>query len=127
MGQDEKFGQLSRDGRLLFVGLITLADDEGRFRALPSVILGHWYPYDPDAPRKLSAWLQELEQKAMVVLYDVDSVPYGWLPGWHHQKINRKTESLLPAPPISWNAHGVITEDSLNGHGEVSELSRRAA
>lgn len=127
MGQDEKFGQLSRDARLLFVGLISLADDEGRFRALPSVILGHWYPYDSDAARRLQTWLGELQAQRMVVLYEVASVPYGWLPGWHHQRINRKTDSLLPAPPDVVSPHGAITEDSLNGHGVVHELSRSAA
>lgn len=127
MGQDEKFGQLSRDSRLLFIGLISLADDEGRFRALPSVILGHWYPYDLDAHRKLTGWLDELAAKRMVVLYTADGVPYGWLPGWHHQRINRKTPSLLPAPPVALSDHGVISESSLNGHGEIRDLSRRAA
>lgn len=128
MGQDEKFGgQLTRDGRLLFIGLISLADDQGRFRALPSVIIGHWYPYDPDAPRKLSSWLRELVTQQMVVLYEVDHVPYGWLPGWHHQRINRKTDSLLPPPPDGMSPHGAITEESVNGRGGVTELSRRAA
>lgn len=127
MGQDEKFGQISRDGRLLFLGLISLADDEGRFRALPNVILGHWYPYDPDAPRKLNGWLDELSGIGMVTLYSVDGIPYGWLPGWHHQRINRKTPSLLPSPPFSRSAHEHVTEDSVNGHGVVTEFSRSAA
>lgn len=47
--QNEKVGDLSHGARLLFVGLITMADDEGRFRARPSVILGHVFPYDVEA------------------------------------------------------------------------------
>jgi hypothetical protein len=53
MWADEKVGQLSRDARLLFVGLITMADDEGRLRGCPAAILGHVFPYDDDALRKL--------------------------------------------------------------------------
>jgi hypothetical protein len=99
MWQDEKIGRLSRDARLLFVGLITLADDDGRFRALPQVILGHVYPYDNDAGRKLAGWLAELVQARLLHIYENEGTQYGWLPKWdNHQRINRKTPSILPAP-----------------------------
>lgn len=98
--QDEKVGKVSRDGRLLFVVLITLADDEGRFRLLPSLILGHGYPYDSDAGRKLKGWLSELESVGLVVLYESEGVEYGALPSWQrHQRINRSADSILPPPP----------------------------
>lgn len=112
---DEKIGRLSRDARLLWVGLITMADDDGRFRALPSAILGHCFPYDHDAPRKLQGWLDELVREALVLLYEVGGVLYGWFPKWgDHQKINRKNDSLLPDP--SRNGHGSLTEGSVNDH-----------
>lgn len=108
--QDEKLGQVSRDARLLFVVLITLADDQGRFRNLPSLILGHGYPYDSDAIRKLPAWLEELRSVGLVQIYEVDGVEYGALPSWsRHQRINKSTASLLPAPP------GYEVTDSVTG------------
>lgn len=107
---DEKIGALSRDARLLFVGLITMADDEGRFRALPSAILGHVFPYDEDAGRKLERWLREIEQQHLLIRYEVDGFSYGALTGWgKHQKINRANPSTLP-DPWSLNDHGTITE-----------------
>lgn len=107
--QDEKVGKLSRDARLLFVGLITLADDDGRFRALDSLVLGHVFPYDTDAPRKLAKWMKELGKAGLVLIYEVDSVVYGAFPKWSsHQKINRKNDSILPAPAL--NGHGLFTE-----------------
>lgn len=107
MWQDEKIGRLSRDARLLFVGLITLADDEGRFRALPSVILGHVYPYDNDAARKLVGWMDELMHVGLLSLYERDGTPYACLPKWErHQRINRKTASTLPSP------RGLLTASS---------------
>jgi hypothetical protein len=110
MWADEKIGALTRDARLLFVGLITMADDEGRFRALPSGILGHVFPYDEDASRRLEKWMRELETQGLVLRYEADGFTYGSLNGWgRHQKINRPTASSLPAP---W---------SLNGHGEIME------
>jgi hypothetical protein len=112
MWADEKIGALSRDARLLFVGLITMADDAGRFRALPSAILGHTFPYDEDAAKKLDRWMGEIESQGLVHRYTVGTFAYGVLPGWlKHQKINRATESTLPPPP-SWNGHGEITEPS---------------
>lgn len=108
--QDEKIGCVSRDARLLFVGLITLADDDGRFRALPSQVLGHVFPYDDDAVRKLGRWMDELSQVGLVVLYDVAGVQYGVLPQFgRHQKINRPSPSLIPEPSL--NGHGAISED----------------
>lgn len=110
MWADEKIGALSRDARLLFVGLITMADDEGRFRALPSAILGHVFPYDDDAARRLERWMRELESQGLVTRYEAEGFTYGSLNGWRkHQKINRPQASSLPTP---W---------SLNGHGEITE------
>src|SRR3712207_884928 len=73
---DERIGALSRDARLLLIGLVTMADDEGRLRALPAAILGHCFPYDDDAPRKLSKWLREITDSGAVIAYTVDGKPY---------------------------------------------------
>lgn len=123
MWEDEKVGRLSRDARLLFVTLITLADDDGRFRALPAAILGHGFPYDYDAPVELEGWMRELIGAGLVVLWWADGVLYGAIPGWSkHQKINRATSSSLPKPP-----RDTITEASLNGHGLLTEGSVNAS
>ena len=95
--EDEKLGSVSREARLLFVGLITLADDQGRFRATTTVIVGHVYPYDRDAPRRIPRWMHELADAGLVELYG-DSA-YGWLPGWEkHQRISHPSPSLIPEP-----------------------------
>jgi hypothetical protein len=118
---DEKIGTLSRDARLLFVGLITMADDAGRLRGMPAAILGHAFPYDQDAPSLLERWLAEVERTGLIVRYDVDGHPYVALTGWaKHQKINRPTASELPGPPDP----GVLTESSVTTQGAVTEASR---
>lgn len=94
--QDEKIGSVSRDARLLFIGLITMADDDGRFRALPSVIAGHAYPYDEDALKKIGKWLEELQSADLITLYGAH---YGVFPKWEkHQRISHRTPSILPPP-----------------------------
>lgn len=110
---DARVMLVSRDARLLFVALITLADDEGRMLATPAAILGHAYPSDTDAPRKLEAWLQELEAIGLAVRYQHGGLVYLWLPGWGNQRINKPNPSKLPAPPVlngSRTNHGSITE-----------------
>ena len=97
-----------------------MADDEGRFRAPASAILGHVFPYDEDAPRKLRGWVSEIKASGMIVFYVDQGIPYGAFRHWRrHQKINRPSPSLLPPPPD----HEVVTENSVDAHGNGSELS----
>lgn len=126
MWQDERFGRVSRDARLLFVGLITMADDEGRLRAMPRAIVGHVFPYDDLAPGKLEKWLAELKDAGLIVRYSHENVPYIALPKWsRHQKINRASASILPAPPGTPSPE--FTESSVSDHGTVTEDSRPRA
>jgi len=100
MRQDEKYCALSRDSRELFNGLITYADDEGRFRARRSEIIGHVFPDDPDAGGLLDGWIAEIKEQGMILFYVSDGTPYGAFRHWaKHQKINRPTPSDLPPPP----------------------------
>lgn len=123
MWQDEKVGALSIGARLLFVGLISMADDEGRFRALPASILGHCFPYDASAARKLDGWLHEIESSGMLVRYQHGGKPYAMLTGWgRHQKVNRPSPSELPPPP-SRPAHDPSAEDSVNAHDGRTDRS----
>lgn len=100
-------GHLTRDARLLAIGLISMADDDGRFVATDQAILGYVYPIDTDVTTgKLRRWMGELtsarpgEDHPMVVLYQVNGVPYGYFPKYRkHQRINRPQDSALPGPP----------------------------
>lgn len=112
MWHDEKIGALSRDARLLFIGLITMADDEGRLRALPAVILGHCFPYDRDAAKRLGTWMDELACQGLIQGYSDHGASYVAITNWsRHQRVNRPSPSLIPAP----HAHDALTERSVNG------------
>lgn len=96
---DEAVGSVCRDARLLFVGLITQADDEGRFRARSALLRARVFPYDDLTAAEVDAWLDALHAAQLIVLYEVDGERFGYLPGWRqHQKIDRTTPSRLPAP-----------------------------
>lgn len=107
---DEKVRGVSRDARLLFVVLITMADDDGRLRDLPVAILGHGYPEDRDAPRRLERWLEELRSAGLIARYEVEGKHYIVLPKWaRHQRVSHYRASVLPAP-VSRNGHPVVME-----------------
>lgn len=123
---DEAVGEVSRDARLLFIGLITMADDAGRLRFTAPAVLGHVFPYDDDVTAaKLRRWLDELLLHGLAATYDHDGREYVWLPGWReNQRINRVSPSKLPCPPdprASWSPHDGLIESSLNGSGAFTE------
>jgi len=97
--ESESVGGVSRDARLLFIGLFNLADDSGRFRAASRFLASRLFPYDTDAPGLLEAWIEELRVKKHIQLYEVDGETFGVIPKFTiHQKIDHPSPSKLPAP-----------------------------
>lgn len=98
---DEKTSHLTREARLLFIGLISMADDQGRFLASHAAIAGYVFPNDEDiTPKRLAAWLEEITASKMVIVYHCGHIRYGVIPNYSkHQAINRPTPSTLPVPP----------------------------
>lgn len=129
--QDEKIVALSRDARLLLLGLMTMADDEGRFRARRSTIYGHVFPGDDEALDLIDGWVGEIKEQTLVLFYVTDGTPYGAFRHWRkHQKINKPSPSDLPPPPDPKVVRdnrvkrtGAISDHSRNGHVELPESS----
>lgn len=98
--QDEAVGALSKEARLLFIGLITQADDDGRLVGAPRLLWSQIYPWDNFDPNLLEAWMGELTEGELVQAYLADGRDYLALAGWKsHQKISHPTPSKLPKPP----------------------------
>ena len=96
----ESMARVSREARLLFVLLWTIADDEGRMRGSPRFLASKLYPYDDDVPGLIGAWLGELEGEGCVLQYDTGTDHYLSLPHWpDHQKIDKPSPSRIPPPP----------------------------
>lgn len=95
--QSETIGRLSRDARLLFIQLFTIADDAGRARASSRLLASLLYPYDEDAGGLIDRWLGELEHHRAIRRYEVDGSQYLEIVKWlEHQKIDRPSPSRLP-------------------------------
>jgi hypothetical protein len=104
---DELLGSMPRDARLLFVLLWPLADDEGRFRAHPSLVRSECFPYDDDVDNAaVEKWLGLLDKAGRIALYEHAGQRYGVVLNFiKHQRISKPTPSRLPAPPMDvWPA-----------------------
>lgn len=98
--QSESMGRVSRNARLLFVMLFTIADDEGRARAATRMLASLLFPYDDDAGAQIGEWLAELARENCIQLYDVDGNAYLSIVSWlAHQRIEKRSRSRLPPPP----------------------------
>lgn len=97
---DAAMSSVSRDARLLAIGLISFADDQGRFIAAPGAILGYVFPLDPTVtPAKIKTWRDELTTAGIVHVYVIAGFEYGCWPNWtKHQVINKSRPSTFPAP-----------------------------
>jgi hypothetical protein len=90
-------GRISRDARLCFIELWTIADDSGKLRAASRMLASLLFPYDDDAPELMDGWLAELEKEHCIVRYEVDGQHYIKVTNWQsHQKIDRPSPSRFP-------------------------------
>lgn len=112
----ESMGRVSRDARLLFIEMWTIADDSGRLRGNSRMLASLLFPYDDDAPGLISSWLDELERENCIVRYQDESKSnYIQVCQWKtHQKIDKPSESKLPGPDSCMPREDsrIVVEDS---------------
>ncbi|MEW1633536.1 hypothetical protein AB0469_05645 [Streptomyces sp. NPDC093801] len=87
---------------LTFFGLLTQADDSGRFRDHPAIIAGRLWALRPEhTPAHVAQDLEQLAAAGLVCRYTgCDGKSWLHIVTWdRHQKINRASESRLPRCP----------------------------
>lgn len=113
------FSALSDFAKLVFISLISHADDEGRGKAKPGYITNITFPNDEN--RRVADVKKALSEIALCTstqFYTVDGNEYYVMSNWpEYQKIDRPTKSKLPPPP-SVGVGGTILES-----GELDEPS----
>jgi hypothetical protein len=98
--RDQDLQYLPIPARLLFIGLISNADDEGRLEGNPGLIRSIIFPCDVRVTSKhVDGWLALLDGAGFICRYNANDRPYIALTSWKtHQKIDRATSSHLPEP-----------------------------
>ncbi len=101
----EQFGRLSDKGKLLFIGTITLADDDGRLIGNPSYLRGQVFPYDENITvSEVSQFRNEIEKSGLLSIYSINNCEYIQHPKWTEYQIIRKDlykESALPSRNVT--------------------------
>ncbi len=96
----EQFGKLSDKAKLLFIGTITLADDDGRLRGNPAYLRGQVFPYDEELNvAEVLQFRNEIEKSGLFSIYSINNLEYIQHPKWTEYQIIRKDlykESSLP-------------------------------
>jgi len=98
---DAEVGSLSIPARLLFIGLISHADDEGRGVSDIRSIRKQMFGFDMDVTvDNVQEWLKEIGDKVRnVQFYEAESRQYYCLMNWsRYQKISHPSPSSLPGP-----------------------------
>lgn len=118
-----------------FFGLLTQADDHGRFRDQAAVIAGALWSLRPEhGPLAVEEDLTQLDSAGLVCRYEGDDGKrYLHIVTWdRHQKINRPSGSRCPACPrhqggrsddAASPVHGVLREQAVSPHGGIPEGS----
>lgn len=140
--QSEQIASLTRDQRLLFIGIVSHADDEGRLKGSPFALKIAVFPGDLDVTLDdIRAWRDAIAAardghgQAPIRLYSVNGIEYIELPNWKkYQKVEHPSPSLLPqpdegsalSPDDSPNDQGAFTERSPNDQGTIPPKLRES-
>jgi len=118
---NEKVGSLPAGGRLLFIGIFSNADDDGRLKASPKFLKARIFPYDDDiSSDDVQSWRDQCRDIGLIRVYNKDGKEYLDVPGWlEHQSIrkDRYKESTIPA----YGNQSSPTEQPLGEHSETKE------
>lgn len=97
--EDEIIGGLPMTDRLLWVGLITIADDQGRLPDNPALIRSKVFPYDEIPISEINDALLHLAETNRITRYQIGNKKCiqinNW---WKHQRSQWAGKSNLPAP-----------------------------
>lgn len=102
--EDETIGSLSRDARLLVIGTLLLADDEGLLRWSAPYVKASLFMYDDDLKEsRIARLMSEVESGEIVFPYVGGKTQsrLAWVVKFRlHQRINRPQPSKLPPPSL---------------------------
>jgi hypothetical protein len=108
----------SNTTRLILVGIILDADDEGRGSAHPRLLARKLDQAQEDIVRAL----EELTAHGMLLCYEVAGRRYYWLCHWQkYQTLSKPTPSLYPAPPDIFQAEQKMPRETQKNPGDSRE------
>ena len=96
---DSKIGKISRDSRLLYIGLWTFSDDVGVVIGDTIWLKSKIFPYDQIQVQQFEKWLSELATNGFICQFSYNNENFIYLPKFaRHQVINRPNVDDLNIP-----------------------------
>lgn len=119
--RNEKVGNLSDAARLLFIGIFSQADDDGRLRASPRFLAANIFPYDKDKTEsEVRKYRDECARAGLIRVYTNGKNDYLDIPGWQeHQHIRRDRYIASDLPPFE-EGQEVVSTDSQPDDNQVT-------
>lgn len=122
---DERLTECSLSARLLFIGMLNFADDNGNLQRSAKRIKMQVFPADSIDCEPL---IIELITHGLLTEYSVSEDKYLNIKNFKkHQIINRPSKSVIPQPPFSegsLSTHGVLT-DGKEGNRKGKEEEKK--
>lgn len=114
--ESQDFSELSNLAKIVFISLISHADDEGRGRADPAFIKNTTFPYDENRRvADIKSALSEIARSMSVQFYSVNGIEYYFMTSWERwQKIDKPSKSTLPPPPYVGEGGGILNEEKFD-------------
>lgn len=122
---DAKIGRISRDARLLYIGMWNFCDDLGVIRADSVWIKSKIFPFDQMQIQQFDKICQEILKNGFISLFSYRDEKFYYLPKFSlHQTINKPNYEEVNVPKeILFNGLHKITEQSRINHGAITEQS----
>lgn len=117
---DTKIGRLTRDARLLYIGLWNFSDDIGIVIGDSVWLKSKIFPYDQIQIQQFEKWMNEFVINGFICLLSYKGERFIYLPNFtRHQVINKPNYGDLNIPKclidrVKENIHLLITEQSRN-------------
>lgn len=124
---DLKIAKLSRDARLIFIGMWNFADDNGVIVADATWLKSKILPYDQLPVGQFQKWIQDIINAKLLIPIKNRGEDFFHVRGFtKHQVINRpnKTDVFIPIETLE-RLLEAAPEDGMNNHGEISEHSHQ--
>ena len=124
---DVKIGKLSRDARLLYIGMWNIADDLGVIIAEPQWIKSKVFPFDQLQLQQLVSMLTMLETNGFISHFSYNGENFYYLPTFsRHQKIDKpNVDDVNVDKDALQDIISNITEQSSNNRRTIVAYKRK--
>ena len=118
----EQVMELSRDARLLFIGMWNFCDDAGVHPAAHKTLKAEVFPGDDITGVDVKRMVDEIIAQGLLGEFEHEGRRWWYVTGWKHQLINRPTPSRYPKPPRYAPPPLAAGPDGISGKGLDEEF-----